>query len=69
MAIELKIKSCPFCGGSASIVSHVGGLYAVTCDYCFAQTGKYCDIEKIVSLWNRRKTDNCSGGDVNGSSV
>jgi hypothetical protein len=64
MSIKLKIESCPFCGGSASIVSHVGSLYAVVCDYCFARTCKYSDIEKAVSAWNRRKTDNCSGGET-----
>jgi Lar family restriction alleviation protein len=69
MAIKLTIKYCPFCGGSASIVSYVGGLYVVTCDYCFAQTGKYRDIEKAVSAWNRRKTDSCNGGETNGESI
>ena len=69
MAIKLKIESCPFCGGSASIVSYMGDSYAVVCDYCFARTGKYRDIEKAVSAWNRRKTDNCSGGDTDGRST
>ena len=64
MAIKLKIESCPFCGGSASIVSYVGGLHAVVCDYCFARTGKYRDIEKVVSAWNRRKADSRSGGET-----
>lgn len=52
---KIELKSCPFCGGDASVVKYVGDLYAVVCDYCFARTGKYREKQKAVSAWNRRK--------------
>ena len=60
---EIKLKTCPFCGGEAKAFKHkktmasFGTLfsYEVECAHCFCRTGLYPSEEKAVNAWNRRK--------------
>lgn len=58
-----KLKSCPFCGGRASInfdseaiVDSEGRhwAYNVVCDKCCATSGLAYSIEMAIEIWNRR---------------
>lgn len=62
---EIKLKSCPFCGGKAEKVEQHSDftftvLVYIRCTDCFAQTpiyNKYSDWydeEYMIECWNRR---------------
>lgn len=50
-----ELKPCPFCGGSAQIVSGAPGCHYVRCEGCGA-SGDDRGLEKAISIWNRRST-------------
>ena len=60
---EIKLKTCPFCGGEAHVIKCKKAMaflpvidsYKVECAYCFCGTGRYPSEEKAVNAWNRRK--------------
>ena len=55
---EIKLKSCPFCGGRASLtpISRRAIAYVI-CKRCLAQTspqyGDECEA-RAIDLWNKR---------------
>lgn len=62
------LKSCPFCGGEASInfdseatVDTQGRRWAynIVCDKCCATSGLAYSIEMAIEIWNRR-VNKCS---------
>ena len=60
---EIKLKSCPFCGGKAEIHRTSGDEYYVDCSlengFCHAipRTWDYSTPEEAVEAWNRRAGD------------
>lgn len=60
---EIKLKTCPFCGGEAHVIKCKEAMasfgtmrsYKVECAYCFCGTWRYPSEEKAVSAWNRRR--------------
>lgn len=67
MSTEIKLESCPFCGGSAMLESwdmspwermhiytYTGKWYAVSCTECCA-SGPDCTTESdAADAWNKR---------------
>ena len=54
----MKIKSCPFCGGSASLDENEfegGKVYCVYCENCGASTGASEDKQRVIDDWNKRE--------------
>ena len=61
---EIKLKSCPFCGGVATLLHGGAGTLRsfvyVKCNYCGVTTKEifvdaaYCANDKAVETWNRR---------------
>lgn len=54
---EIKLLSCPFCGGEAKVFKRLGGAY-VACKECAASTRLTMQedvVKKSVVLWNTRK--------------
>lgn len=56
---EIKLKPCPFCGGSGTLV--INCIYSfVKCIQCGAEgstvkvSAEYCADEKAAEAWNRR---------------
>ena len=53
-----KVKSCPFCGGTAEISG--GTVYCPVCEISFAnerETGEEA-IKEVAELWNARPIEN-----------
>lgn len=60
----MKIKSCPFCGGKAELITRQGKTYDGRVYDCYRVTCKNVDCEvttfdfstpkKAVRVWNRR---------------
>lgn len=65
---EIKLKSCPFCGGEGKLIaSGFNECYSlVKCEQCGAESGmfriskEYCSDEKAAEAWNRRTDDDRS---------
>ena len=55
----MKLKPCPFCGGSAFIPKSDSGdlLPWVACIECGVETDCYETVEKAIEAWNRRVND------------
>lgn len=54
MNSEIKLKSCPFCGGTELYYS-AGRFYAVECADCGAKVvGAFRTEEEAVEAWNTR---------------
>lgn len=63
----MKIKSCPFCGGEAELITRQGKTYDGRVYDCYRVTCKNVDCEvttfdfstpkKAVRVWNRRFSD------------
>lgn len=60
---EIKLLSCPFCGGTALCVFDPDGIedaegrkwsYQVICESCCTATGLYMSERLAVEAWNRR---------------
>lgn len=57
---EIKLKSCPFCGGEAKLIDSSRRLSYVRCSKCGAETDsfemsvEYCSNEKAAEAWNQR---------------
>lgn len=51
--IEAGLKTCPFCGGSSTVVAELSG-YRISCESCSAATGLSPDIDTAYESWNRR---------------
>lgn len=55
-----ELKTCPFCGGEAVMLTtdEVGYLwndrYMVRCGSCMCGTGHYADAVRAQEAWNRR---------------
>lgn len=66
---DIKLKSCPFCGGDARLwVWSEGGGVCVRCTKCYCQTSTRSDdallnpyiepaVERVIEEWNRRAKD------------
>lgn len=56
-----KLKPCPFCGGTASIIQDGTGepsqSIAITCDNCYV-TSAFCKAEKEAKKWWNRRANN-----------
>lgn len=52
--INIKLKSCPFCGGHATMIYDNQEGYYIYCDDCCIMTGNSFDKEKIINTWNNR---------------
>ena len=60
---EIKLKTCPFCGGEAAVVKWRKAMaylpvidsYQVVCAYCDCRTARHPSKEKAVDVWNRRE--------------
>lgn len=59
----VKLKSCPFCGGEATLVetpyipfpdSRTQYPYQIYCTDCFCGTDDMADEEECIRRWNRR---------------
>lgn len=59
---EIKLKSCPFCGGKAIFKRDRTGEYCVKCMDCKCMTtfqfdfgeGEEVSKKKAANIWNRR---------------
>jgi Lar family restriction alleviation protein len=52
-----KLKSCPFCHGTAEIMKHERedfALYWVICGKCLTGSNYYNTEEEVIAAWNRR---------------
>lgn len=60
--MEIKLKPCPFCGGSSCIDGEIayideraGIVYEVRCTECAATIDRWFDSEaEAIEAWNRR---------------
>lgn len=60
---EIKLLSCPFCGGEAALARDRSGLWRVGCKKCKCMTtyqfdfgeGEEVSKNKAVNVWNARK--------------
>ena len=50
---EIKLKTCPFCGGQAGIID-IYGKYAASCKECNAGTAIANTIDDAEKAWNKR---------------
>lgn len=58
---EITLKSCPFCGGKASIWDKDGNLKVAGCDDilgCGAEGGMAYTEQEAADKWNRRPDTN-----------
>lgn len=56
-----KLKSCPFCGGEATLWWRMGKekkFWFVQCPCCYSQSGAKEMPEEAVSSWNNRSGEN-----------
>ncbi len=59
---EIKLKSCPFCGGEAKIIEigHSGSVIQARCTGCgagsklVALSAEYAAADKVTNNWNQR---------------
>lgn len=56
---EIKLKSCPFCGGEARVMPPKGFVsyvahYWVSCKNCHVQTDFVTSRKEAMEAWNRR---------------
>lgn len=68
MNSEIKLKPCPFCGGSGHIIIKTWDIFThgaiVECNDCGARTRlvepdcNYAARDKAVELWNKRIVEN-----------
>ena len=59
-----KVKSCPFCGGTAEISG--GTVYCPVCEISFAnerETGAEA-IKEVVELWNARPIESAQAAEI-----
>ncbi len=54
---EEKLKSCPFCGGKASMYIAYDDGYYVCCDECGCGLPVYNTEEEAIKIWNQRVAD------------
>lgn len=50
---EMKLKSCPCCGGRAKLLGQ--RTFYVECQKCFLATDRYARPQFAAEAWNRRK--------------
>lgn len=58
---EVKLLSCPFCGGEAKHYYIYPDMHSVTCTKCSAKVFGYMKQSGAVNAWNRRKDDERKG--------
>ena len=51
---EIKLKPCPFCGGSA-VTTDVSGRWAAICTTCGTIMTNFATSNAAARAWNRRK--------------
>lgn len=55
---EIKLKPCPFCGGTAGAIGDGAfdedNCFWVRCWECGAETSAYESVEEAKEAWNRR---------------
>lgn len=60
----VELKSCPFCGGKASLNIDPDGVedtkgrkwaYTISCNHCCATSGMSYSAEKIAESWNTQE--------------
>lgn len=51
---DIKLKPCPFCGGT-ELYYFRGKFYALECAHCGARLGAYKTGEEAAEAWNTRK--------------
>lgn len=51
---DIKLKPCPFCGGT-ELYFFRGKFYALECAHCGARLGAYKTEEEVAEAWNTRK--------------
>lgn len=49
---EMKLKSCPCCGGRAKLLGQ--RTFYVECQKCFLATDRYARPQFAAEAWNRR---------------
>lgn len=65
--MEIKIRACPFCGGTARRkIDRYYLAYVCQCDTCSARTGFYDSPIDAIRAWNTRSKPNIAGGSDNG---
>jgi len=52
--MNLRMKSCPFCGGEAYLADTWDGRIAVKCTLCGCGTVHYKQKESAIHQWNQR---------------
>lgn len=55
MTEEIKLKSCPFCGGEAVMIGEDDGMYQVICPDCNGTIDDFYDEKEVAAeKWNTR---------------
>lgn len=59
---DIRLKSCPFCGGDAKMVHYYppfGGRMKtkVRCTLCRCNSGEWGRSDKAIEAWNRRVSE------------
>ncbi len=55
----MKLKPCPFCGGTAAAYGHASAAY-IECDSCGARIGSYVGYnsrQDAIEAWNQRHNE------------
>lgn len=59
---RIELKSCPCCGGEASLVHTPypinNGVYYVYCKECLIRTRPRRNKDTVIETWNRRVNEN-----------
>ena len=52
---EVKLKSCPFCGSEAGIITFPTRMTVIKCPSCGIQTRVHPNLNVAIESWNTRK--------------
>ena len=52
--MSAKLKTCPFCGSQARVLSVTGRNHYVICNHCESRVSEYRTPEEAIEAWNKR---------------
>ena len=52
--MSAKLKTCPFCGSQARVLSVTGRNHYVICNHCESRVSEYRTPEEAIEAWNTR---------------